>query len=280
MPSTPVSTDKDDLNEINFEPIRRTQTAESVIIPRDVFEKLYLNPHQQPHADTLRKTFANPTPVALIGFLVATTPNACAAMGWSGAGRNSGAILSVLIFFGGFLQLLGGLGNWILGNTFSSTLFLTFGMFWLVQGTNLIPFFAVGSTYSPTGNPLEGQKTASFNATTGFFFVFLTLLTVFFLICSLRTNICLFLGLLFLVVAFACFAGTYFELALNHVASAERLQVVGGAFTFGLCVLVWYLLLAEMLETVDLPISLPIGDLSSRIPVKSQRGQRVPKEEC
>ncbi|KMP09712.1 hypothetical protein CIRG_08945 [Coccidioides immitis RMSCC 2394] len=229
-----LSTDKDDLNEINFEPIRRTQTAESVIIPRDVFEKLYLNPHQQPHADTLRKTFANPTPVALIGFLVATTPNACAAMGWSGAGRNSGAILSVLIFFGGFLQLLGGLGNWILGNTFSSTLFLTFGMFWLVQGTNLIPFFAVGSTYSPTGNPLEGQKTASFNATT----------------------------------------------ALNHVASAERLQVVGGAFTFGLCVLVWYLLLAEMLETVDLPISLPIGDLSSRIPVKSQRGQRVPKEEC
>lgn len=77
----------------HYEAIRKTQTAESVIMPRDVFEKLYLNPHQQPRADTLRKTFGNPTPISLIGFLIAATPKACAAMGWRGAGGGGSAIL-------------------------------------------------------------------------------------------------------------------------------------------------------------------------------------------
>jgi hypothetical protein len=54
-------------NNVNFhsddsreETIRKIQTAESIAIPRDVFEKLYLSP-QQPAAGNLRKTFGNPT---------------------------------------------------------------------------------------------------------------------------------------------------------------------------------------------------------------------------
>jgi hypothetical protein len=58
------------------ETLRKMRTADSIAIPRDVFEKLYLSP-QQPAAGHLRKTFGNPTPVALVGFLLAATPNAC-----------------------------------------------------------------------------------------------------------------------------------------------------------------------------------------------------------
>jgi len=35
----------------------------------------------------------------------------------------------VFIFFGGLLQLFGGIGEWILGNTFSSVLFFTYGKY-------------------------------------------------------------------------------------------------------------------------------------------------------
>jgi len=31
-------------------------------------------------------------------------------------------------WIGGLLSILGGIGEWIMGNTFSSTVFLTFGM--------------------------------------------------------------------------------------------------------------------------------------------------------
>lgn len=44
------------------------------------------------------------------------------------------------------------------------------GTFWLVQGTSLMPFFAVGTMYSPTGNTLEGMQTAEYSATVGKFY--------------------------------------------------------------------------------------------------------------
>lgn len=76
------------------EMLRRIQTAESVLlpIPRDAFEKLYLNP-KMPTTGNLRRTFGNPTPISLMGFLLASTPSAMITMGWRGAGGNGGAIL-------------------------------------------------------------------------------------------------------------------------------------------------------------------------------------------
>jgi uncharacterized protein len=71
--------------------LRKFRSAESIIIPRDVFEKLYLSP-QQPAAGHYRKTFGSPTPVALVGFLLLVTPNACALMGWRGADGGGDAI--------------------------------------------------------------------------------------------------------------------------------------------------------------------------------------------
>ena len=70
---------------------RKIRTVDSIAIPRDVFEKLYLIP-QQPAVGHLRKTFSNPTPVALVEFLLPATPNACALMGWRGTGGGGGAI--------------------------------------------------------------------------------------------------------------------------------------------------------------------------------------------
>lgn len=76
------------------EMLRRIQTAESVLlpIPRDAFEKLYLNP-KVPTSGNLRRTFGNPTPISLLGFLLAATPASMITMGWRGAGGNGGAIL-------------------------------------------------------------------------------------------------------------------------------------------------------------------------------------------
>lgn len=67
------------------------------------------------------------------------------------------------------VQILGGVGEWIIGNTFSCALFFTYGTFWIVQGTTQMPFFAVGTNYSSTGNTLEGVQTPEFDATIGKF---------------------------------------------------------------------------------------------------------------
>lgn len=67
-------------------------------IVEELFEKLYLTPQKAVKGD-LRGTFANPTPVALLGFLLSCTPLACELMGWRGAGGNGAATLGSYYFF-------------------------------------------------------------------------------------------------------------------------------------------------------------------------------------
>lgn len=75
--------------------IGKTQTADSVLlpVPTDTFEKLYLSPKNPYQTQRLTQRFGNPTPISLIGFLMASTPNAMITMGWRGAGGHGAAIL-------------------------------------------------------------------------------------------------------------------------------------------------------------------------------------------
>ncbi|KNG89265.1 hypothetical protein ANOM_001614 [Aspergillus nomiae NRRL 13137] len=255
--------------------LRHIETTNSVFLPisRAEFEKLYLNPKTS-HKGQLHKTFGNPTPIALMGFLIAALPMSCIQMGWRGAGGNGGAILPVYIIFGGFLQYLGAIGEWIIGNTYPCALFFTYGSFWLVNGASLMPFFGVGTNYSPTGNSLEGQTTPMFYSTVAFFYVFLGVLTFIYTICALRTNLCLLVGLFMLVIDVGFFCGVYFHLALGHDALAAKLQIAAGALTFVLCIPVSYLFVTQILDAVDFPIALPVGELGTAILGKSERAQR------
>ncbi|KAE8380208.1 GPR1/FUN34/yaaH family-domain-containing protein [Aspergillus bertholletiae] len=265
-----------DISEKNdIETLRPIQTAESVFLPvtRDVFEKLYLNPKSPWVKGDLRKQVGNPTPISLIGFLVAATPNAFITMGIRGSGGSGGAMLTAFIFFGGVVQLFGAVGEWVIGNTFSCALFFTYGTFWIVQGTGLMPFFATGLQYSSTGNSLEGMETPSYHATLGFYFIALTLITMVYTICSIRTNICLFSALFLLIITFSLFSAVHFQVAAGEIALAERLQMAAGAFNLALCVPVWHIFLAQMLESVDFPYTVPVGDLSTIIRGRSQKMQ-------
>ena len=85
----------DSINDAQESTLRQIKTADSVLlpIPREAFEKLYLSPKHPSVSGELRKKLGNPTPVALMGFLIASIPNACIMMGWRGAGGQGGAIM-------------------------------------------------------------------------------------------------------------------------------------------------------------------------------------------
>jgi len=71
-------------------------------------------------------------------------------------------------FFGGILQLLGGFLEWVLGNTFPSVVFCTFGAFFLSFAATLTPSFAAFATYAPVGEDASaGLATQGFNASFG-----------------------------------------------------------------------------------------------------------------
>lgn len=92
--------------------LKRIRTAGSISISPELFEKIYLSPHTQVKGD-LRKTFGNPTPLALLGFVLSLSPLSCDLMGWrSTNGPTVGfAGTATYYYFGGVLMLLGGIGE-------------------------------------------------------------------------------------------------------------------------------------------------------------------------
>ncbi|KAG8672059.1 hypothetical protein FPOAC2_05430 [Fusarium poae] len=256
-PSGKLDTDRAEMEHI--------QPAMSIPISPELFEQLYLQPQNRVKGD-LRKTFANPTPVALAGFLLCATPVSMSLLGWQGAGgfaaaANVGAYFGI----GALLLIMGGLGEWILGNTFPCTIFFTFGGFWIAFGATIVPGSGAYSTYSTTGNAADGLKEPSFYSTFALFLVAMAILCAVYSIASIRTNVCLFTVLVLLIPCFSCLAASFFAVAQGNASRALQYQHVGAGILFAVIVIGWYMLTSMLLLSVDFPVVLPLGDLSTII---------------
>ncbi|KAG9497346.1 hypothetical protein J7337_012141 [Fusarium musae] len=290
----------------HHEALEAIRSAPSISMSPELFEKLYLTPPNAVKGD-LRKTFGNPTPLlvaffddcststadedyrALAGFLLALMPLSCDLMGWRGASHFGAASIPVYFFEGGVLMVISGIMEWILGNSFPSCVFTSFGFFYLSFGGILHPSFAAYSSYAPADakSPDEGMATKGFNASLGtdtivegFFLLAMTILSIVYLICALRTNVVFVVIFATLVPALLCLLGAFWAWADDYTGNtllAQRLCVGAGALLFVTSFAGWYILLAILLAIVDFPIQIPVGDLSSVIKGKSEREMRLGK---
>ncbi|SRR6266536_78332 len=120
-------------------------------------------------------------------------------------------------------MLLGGTLEFILGNTFPFVVFVGYGAFWLAFAATLQPFYYAYGSYAPPGSSeAAGLQTVGFNASFAFFLLFMGLLSLIFLICSLRTNVVFVIIFLSLAPAFGCLAGAYWQLGNSYAAAARE----------------------------------------------------------
>jgi len=126
----------------------------------------------------------------------------------------------------------------------------------------------------------------------GWILVWMCVLSLMFFVCSLRTNIALVTIFFSLVGVFGTLAGAYFFLAANFDKNSNtagtfvkvRLSIrrlglllltsceqAGGVCGFIASMATWWFLLSTLLETVDFPFRLPLGDLSGWIEPASAR---------
>jgi len=265
---------KYDLHHDHHDPdtaLRRLRTAGSISITPELFEKIYLSPKNQV-SNNIRSTFGNPTPLALVGFLLSLTPLSNILMGWRGSGGLGAAEVGVYYFFGGVLMILGSFLEFILGNTFPFVVFGSFGAFWLTFGATLTPFYNAAAAYQPE-DPATAATNPTFNATFAFFQVYMAVLCFIYLIIALRTNIVFLLIFALLVPAFSCLSVVFFRTAEG--LAATNYQTTAGALTFVVCLLGWYLFFVQLLAAVDFPLNLPVGDLSRYIKGASERAKKA-----
>ncbi|MCJ1419922.1 hypothetical protein MMC32_006278 [Xylographa parallela] len=244
--------------------LQKMKTAQSVNLTPEMFEKLYLNPQTVVSGD-LRKTFANPTPIALIGYVLTLTPLSCAYMGWRGAEASGAATVGVYYFMGGLLMLLGGVLEFVLGNTFSSVVFASYGGYWFAYGVTFTSFYGATAPYA------NGTSAAPYESTWAFFLLFMGLLSFIYLICSLRTNIMFVITFLGLTIGFLVEAGSYWNNAEGNLETGSALLVVAGAIYFVADLAAWWVLFSQLLQSVDFPIQIPVGDISHIIKGYSER---------
>ncbi|RKF58394.1 Protein alcS [Erysiphe neolycopersici] len=281
------------LRQAECDELHRQFQSAGIKLSRDLLEKIYLPPTSstpyRPIAsnsnDTrdFRKGLGTPGPVALVGFLICLSPLACDLMGWRGSGGNGAAGMGSYYFFGGLLMILGGLLEFIVGRTFQFVVFCSFGGFWLTLASTLQPFYNVGAAYASVPNPtspIQGFATVGFNASYGFFQVYMAVLCFVFFICSFRTNlvnVCLFF---FLTIAFCLLASVNWVFAeifagdKTQIHKVHRIQVAAGAFLFMTSLVGWYSFFAIMLKIMDFPFQIPTGELTGLIQSRTERMKR------
>lgn len=102
-----------------------------------------------------------------MGFVVGLTPLSCEFMAWRGSGGFGVATGTASVWFGGLLLILGGLGEFILGNTFPFVVFMGYGAHFLTYSTTFMPAFNAIAFFNAEAPADATQITPVFAASYG-----------------------------------------------------------------------------------------------------------------
>jgi len=251
--------------------LRKTLTT--VTLTPEQFEMLYLQPGDSRRQYALAKTFGNPTPLGVTSFLLAHLPLSMDLMGFRGASAGSSvAMLGGFYACAGIGLYLACIMEWIIGNTFPSVVFGTFGGFWLSYAIINTPTMQIAASFAPASDAsngvtatMAGLANPSFNVGIGMYFLVWGIICVIYTAASIRTNVPFFIVFLGLVFAFEFIAAAYFHTAAGKMATAAMEFKVAGGFAFVVGLAGLWIDISLILASVGYPFTVPLFDLSSRV---------------
>jgi len=173
----------------------------------------------------------NPAPLGLSAFALTTFVLSAANAQWF---TGATVVISLALFYGGLTQLLAGMWEFRLGNTFGGTAFSSYGAFWLAVGAAL--WFK-----------LIPNETAF-----GFFLLGWTIFTAMMFVATLRSNLAL-------IAVFGLLTLTFLALTIGALSASSAFNIIGGYLGILTALAAWYAALAGLLATVKTSFLLPTG---------------------
>ncbi len=186
-------------------------------------------------------TTSNPAPLGLLGFGMTTVLLNLHNAGAYGLG---GMILAMGIFIGGMAQIFAGIMEWKKGNTFGTTAFTAYGLFWL----SLVGLLVM---------PKLGWTAASNNIEMAAYLALWGVFTSFMFIGTLRLN-------RMLQVVFASLALLFFLLALGDITENGAIKTFAGIEGIFCGFSAIYGAMAQVLNEVYGKVVLPIGPIAKK----------------
>lgn len=197
-----------------------------------------------------KSNFGNPAPLGLSAFALTTFVLSLINLRARNVNEPN-LVVAAAYGYGGLVQLLAGMWEMAVGNTFGATALSSYGGFWISFAIVLTPggFNIVSSLGGPT-NPL-------FLDSFGFFLMGWFIFTFLLLICTLRSTVAFFLLFLTLDLAFMCLGIGY----LARVDGAPRITAIkaGGGFGILAAFLAWYNALAGIADSSNSFFVIPVA---------------------
>jgi succinate-acetate transporter protein len=201
------------------------------------------------YAPPTRK-FANPAPLGLSAFALTTFVLSLINMGTRNIGEPN-LVVAIAYGYGGLVQLLAGMWEMAVGNTFGATALSSYGGFWIS--------FAIILT--PGGFEIEDLLTsdgpAPFLNSFGLYLMGWFIFTFLLLICTLRSTVAFFLLFFTLDLAFLLLGIGYLRFGAN--GPNEGCIKAGGVFGILAAFLAWYNALAGIADNSNSFFVIPVA---------------------
>lgn len=209
---------------------------------------------------TDHRKFANPAPLGLSAF--ALTTFVLSLINVSARDVTEPNIVVALAFgYGGLVQLLAGMWEMAVGNTFGATALSSYGGFWISLAIVLTPGgFDIVAAYAvkdPTTGDATGAGVNDFNNAFGFFLIGWFIFTTILLLCTLRSTVAFFLLFFTLDLAFLFLAVARFQTKAG--ATDISLNKAGGYFGLFAAFLAWYNALAGIADDSNSFFVIPVA---------------------
>jgi len=174
------------------------------------------------------RKLANPAPLGLSAFALTTFILSLINMQTHGIATNN-IVVGSAYAYGGLVQLLAGMWEMAVGNTFGATALSSYGGFWISFAVIETSSFGITTAYKD-GNQL--------NVAIGFYLIAWFIFTTLLLLCTLRSSVAFFLLFFTLDIAFLLLAIGHFY-PKGGKASAPWIKA-GGFFGLLAAFLAWY----------------------------------------
>lgn len=216
-------------------------------------------------ADTSRK-IANPAPLGLCGFALTTFLLSAINLGTRGLSAPS-LVIGAAFGYGGLVQLLAGMWEMAVGNTFGATALSSYGGFWIGTAIILTPGgFQIESTLTAAGS---GQFQNSFGLYLMGWFIFTFLL----LTLTLRSTVAFFFLFFTLDLAFLMLGIAYLDYDPMTGDANVALLRAGGAFGIIAAFAAWYNALAGMADSSNSFFIIPVAHFPWSEKGREKRGK-------
>jgi succinate-acetate transporter protein len=154
---------------------------------------------------------------------------------------------------GGTAQILAGLMQFRVGNTFGTTVHCSYGAFWLSYGMFMLPYLGIEAAY-------KGDKRA-YSFAIGIYLILWCFLTLLFFIAALQTNLAILSVFFFLILAFLFLSLAEFT-STEHATASRNLNKAGGAFAVVCAVCAFYAGGSGLMVPETTWVRFPLGEIS------------------